>query len=554
MTRAMGTFKMIRFSFLYRDHPRMVFASLAALVTLGVYQVGTTTSTRARPGLAANSSFAPMSVSLLSANSAAAPAPDAAAGVPRSNSIGINLSFPGNWSHERAFMNLTRGSNWFSITSQGWKDMEADRINPDGTLKSLNPGEELALPLFIPRPAPSGVTIRCTWVGTGSVTAFGETITRLASSANSLEFKWVVNYPQPAGMWLQMSGISATDPVRQIDCRESDAPRDKLFYDDFISSLTPYSTVRFLDWQSINANLPTPRWSNRPRPESFLLSTHGVPVEDMVALAKEANIDPWFLMPWNADEEYVLRFAQYVHDNLPANRKVYVEMSNEVWNWGFPVTIQARDEGIAAGLGEGQDAMIRRYAQKSTWALKLWTRVFADRPQSLVRVVSTQHVVPYFSEQILSFRDTAKYVDAVATAPYFGHDLYSRIPQTASMNEAMRELAVAADESIELGVKQKGVATRFGKRYITYEAGQHVVTANNIPLMTQLNRDPGMYDVYTRYITRWQDKVGGLLMLFNSTLPTAWAGAWGLREYAGQPLSETPKRRAALDYIAAHPN
>ena len=54
-----------------------------------------------------------------------------------------------------------------------------------------------------------------------------------------------------------------------------------------------------------------------------------------------------------------------------------------------------------------------------------------------------------------------------------------------------------------------------------------------------------MYDLYTSYLDRWRREVGGPLVLYQST----GNGAWGHKDYTGQPLSETPKMRAIIDFI-----
>ncbi|SNT03297.1 hypothetical protein SAMN06295912_1331, partial [Sphingomonas laterariae] len=40
--------------------------------------------------------------------------------------------------------------------------------------------------------------------------------------------------------------------------------------------------------------------------------------------------------------------------------------------------------------------------------------------------------------------------------------------------------------------------------------------------------------------------------LYNNTGPVSQWGAWGLREYAGQPIAETPKLKAANEYKAVN--
>jgi hypothetical protein len=66
-----------------------------------------------------------------------------------------------------------------------------------------------------------------------------------------------------------------------------------------------------------------------------------------------------------------------------------------------------------------------------------------------------------------------------------------------------------------------------------------------------MNRDPRMGDVYRRFLRRWRDEFGDLLVLYASVSRMGTGGVhFGLSEYSGQPLSEAPKRKAVLETIA----
>jgi hypothetical protein len=92
------------------------------------------------------------------------------------------------------------------------------------------------------------------------------------------------------------------------------------------------------------------------------------------------------------------------------------------------------------------------------------------------------------------------------------------------------------------------VAAKLGKRYIAYEAGQHIIL-NDVELASQVQRDPRMYDAYRRYLSLWKSQIGDTLMMYTSVQPVVQWGGWGLLEYSGQPLSEAPKMRAVRDAL-----
>jgi hypothetical protein len=59
-----------------------------------------------------------------------------------------------------------------------------------------------------------------------------------------------------------------------------------------------------------------------------------------------------------------------------------------------------------------------------------------------------------------------------------------------------------------------------------------------------------MYDIYKRYTADWKSQLGDTVAFYSATGQISKYGSWGIREYAGQPISETPKRRAVLEYNA----
>jgi hypothetical protein len=254
-------------------------------------------------------------------------------------------------------------------------------------------------------------------------------------------------------------------------------------------------------------------------------------------------------IPWNADDDYITRYATYVRDNMAAGHKVYVETSNEVWNWSYPVATQACNEAKAAGLPQAEGVGIgcsgERYAQRTRQIMQIWTTVFSGQMDRLVRVFAWQHVQPYWSDRLLAYQNTYQYVDALATGAYFGHE----ITDTQTVDQIMTSLPAMVNETVKYGVQQKAVAQKYNLRYVTYEGGQHVFLPNNVPLLQQVQRDPRMADAYTQYVNEWKNQIGDTLTLFALSGSISRYGAWGLFEYPGQPLAETPKMRAVASFL-----
>jgi hypothetical protein len=52
----------------------------------------------------------------------------------------------------------------------------------------------------------------------------------------------------------------------------------------------------------------------------------------MVDLANRLALDSWICIPHLADDNYVTETARFFRRNLRTDVKIYVELSNEVWN------------------------------------------------------------------------------------------------------------------------------------------------------------------------------------------------------------------------------
>ncbi len=247
------------------------------------------------------------------------------------------------------------------------------------------------------------------------------------------------NLPDPDGalpvVVLTLSGVDSADPIRDIDCRETTMPATTRI--DRSSSPRFGASRSSASWIGRTANQNAPvTWQTRHLPGAIDTTRgDGVAIEDMIALAKDAGADAWFNMPYNGDDDYYERFARLVHDSLPADRTVYVEFGNEVWNHAFKVAAQAMQEGQAANLSDNANkAGLLRYAQRLAHVMDIWEKVYADRPRSLVRVAACQNS-DWCAKTVLGYEDTARHVDAMATAPYSARasiTLFMQAPPTCS--------------------------------------------------------------------------------------------------------------------------
>ena len=447
-------------------------------------------------------------------------------------------------------MKLAAGGGWSSIRNGVWSETPAGRIDPGGTVPTLQPGESVALSLTRPPRSRNGdIAIRCRFDGRGTVNGVAMAAPQI--QPGRIDFIWRRDVDTA---YFRIDATDPVDPVRNIDCREADADPKLVFDPAFVDSVRPYRAVRFMDWMQANMNRAGD-WTRRTLPGSTIQAgPQGVAVEHLVALANQAHVDPWFVMPWNADATYMENFARYVHDHLDPARTTYVEIGNEVWNLDFPAGKQALAEGQRLKLGvTPEEARMRRYAQRAVEGFKVWERVYADAPRRIVRVLSGQNawIDPFM--MALTYQDTVRHVDALSSAVYFGQTLLTEPPaDTRDLGPLFAQLDASIASSFDAARRYKAAADARGLRYIAYEGGQHAnYSGPDRTLVPRLNRDPRMGDAYRRFAAAWDREFGDLLMIYHSTSPVGPSMHFGLQEYSGQPLAEAPKRRAVLEAIAA---
>ena len=300
-------------------------------------------------------------------------------------------------------------------------------------------------------------------------------------------------------------------------------------------------------------NAPMRIWAQRPTPRALSQAgDKGVALEDMVELCTQLKCDPWFNLPLDTDADYYRNFAVYVRDHLPRDRKIYVELSNEVWNDGFLQGQLASQRGRALYPSAfPAQANTFYYADRVRALMKIWDEVFKGQQDRLVRVFGSQAVYADRADMGLEHNDTWKSVDALAIAPYFG-GFIQNIPLSgpARLDAVFTEGPKDIDKAIKDALANKAVAYRHHLRLVAYEGGQGYFgyTADAGADIKALEHDPRMYQLYQNYLKRWKREVGGPLVLFDSVS----SGSFAHKDYTGQPLAEAPKMCAAVEFIDAN--
>ncbi len=354
--------------------------------------------------------------------------------------------------------------------------------------------------------------------------------------------------------------VSAADQCPSGQYLSFEAHADSILFNPaYLTYLRDFPVLRFMDAMETNSREHVQRtWRDRPSMQDATWQKRGWPVEVMVALANRVGADPWFTMPHAADDAYVRQFAQYVRQHLDGDRKVYIEYSNEVWNGIFPQHDYAVEQGRKLRLDRDEDvAGWKFYSRRSVEIFDIWSSVFGQQKDRLVRVMATQAVNDYMTRLLLDYQQAWKHVDALAVAAYFGGDAGAGDVDRVRKMSKDRFFAYLQKVEIPRIAKEyrmnAAIARKFGLSLIAYEGGQHLVgvgpavdDARLTQRFMEANRDPRMESLYLAMYRAWKQVGGDLFMHYSGPGQYSKWGSWGIKEYLLQPEAQAPKYRATL--------
>ncbi len=566
--------------------------------------------------------------------------------------LGVNLTAPARFATDLPFINEMKRSDVITQTLRIWDTGELDRVDFDanGWPRSLAPqdGEpttydRISYVLFggdysgwdVP-PPPAGVfTVYYEGEGTLSYQMGAEKVGDCGTGCEKVQITPAeglvvisITATDPQGTGNYLRNVQVIHPGGICDgnkykwypddtaCPETYTSltelRDtELFHPDYLNALKHYRSVRFMDtsfanyfplpnWASAEdmLALPLKEWSDRSTPQDAVWSSEdkgGWPVETMIELARELDLEPWFTLPVWGSDDYYTQYALLVKTLLPEEQSVYIEYGNEIWNGGFAPGAWVHHKGIEFWPDETDTwkARMNYFAKRTVEMCALWKEAWGDQSDRVQCVMGAQSASEWITKNYvldcpLWVNDErnpkigercAEQVDALAIAPYFGGyigdasnqdivagwwdqgqvgmdklfveltegGLVPNSPAGGALARARREMGeharLAANDSLEL---------------IAYEAGQHLAGTGDAldnpkvqSLFSAANTDERMSALYYQYLNDWKAQGGQLISLYKSVGPQTKYGSWGMTTYQGE--SPSVKLRGVNRFAALTP-
>jgi hypothetical protein len=532
--------------------------------------------------------------------------------------IGMNLSGIADWQPGFPFVNLMWGARvWLTRDTSGqgpWTTNQMARIQLD----------ENGYPLELPAVLDGGKRPQFVFTILPNTSKPGRYVV-LYDGEGSLSFgggSRLVN-SRPGRIEITMRHAGG-DAIEEIGIRTSvrgnhvrnirivpieQEKRDLMqnpFLPEFLEFCQPWHCLRFMDWQITNRST-LKSWSERKRPgfytqvgsdgdpDGIFGPPHeswqqkwamGVTTETCLQLANLTRSDAWICIPHLADQDYIREQARLVKEQLDPQLKVYVEFSNEMWNWSF---LQAqwmiRSElasdlvvsgggkppwragrkpdrfvnGIVAqGAGEGTDhpertgALFRR-------CFAIWEDVFkgADRKR-LVRVCAVQASWTDTVERTLGWVMRNGGCDALSPTGYFGpsepiYKKWAAAGAALTADQVIADMRGAIQSEAKFVATNAAIAKKAGVRLVVYEGGQHIQPENQQivpynPALAAAQTHPEIYELMRLNMDLHARAGCELFCAFNSVgKQGARYGSWGHIEHYGEDPTRAPKYRAILE-------
>jgi hypothetical protein len=421
-----------------------------------------------------------------------------------------------------------------------------------------------------------------------------------ASLVSSSTGQYIINVVTPnSGIDFR---ITSTDPnhtgnyirnIRVVKAEEASLlAAGNVYTPAFLAQMQNFHVLRFAGWAETGQANVIGSWANRTQPtDAGWGSANGVPLEAEVQLANAVGIDPWLNVPINADDNYITLMATLIHSSLNKSQRVYLELSNEVWNSGFPQYAYAAAQGQAMWPSSGastNDLNRSWYGMRTAQMCDIWKSVWGSDGSRVTCILGAQAANPYSATQSLNcplWSGTGNApcaghnISAVAIAPYFALPSQAPLSWTSNSDGGLANLfqefnqgglisgdypGGALKQQSDWEVAMIAAIAPYKLPLVAYEGGQSLVafpTYQNGSPVTNLyvaaNRDPRMGAAYTTLLNNWKSNGGGMFIIYDDISQANMYGEWGALESFMDiisPLSSAPvKWQAIQNFITGDP-
>ena len=341
-----------------------------------------------------------------------------------------------------------------------------------------------------------------------------------------------------------------------------------------------FSTIRFMCALDTNGNVEwdakgplTQSWANRKlladasvsRMET-LNKKDGWPWELVIQLCNEMKMDPWINIPVSVDDEYIRQLALLLKSQLDPERAIYIEHSNEIWNFGFIQyawnKARAVQEVKAGHVRYDYDQVAneelwaqRRHAQRVKDSVDIFASVFGKeeinrRIRGILAGVTADPEGFFICGRLAGMLeylqatggDPRNYIYAISVPLYYGGEAAKGEGATVnfSVDQILEDMRQSIDDAMDGRAKVVALARKYqlAGGVCSYEGGQDLGggRTENVGNRIRAVRDPRQVELYRKnFAEGYWDLGGNLAMQFTLAGVYSRYGAWGLTDDLRDP-------------------
>jgi hypothetical protein len=467
-------------------------------------------------------------------------------------SVGVNVEGVADFGRSFMFADAMKSARHFGSVNSPWD--EAAPVDASG----WPVGDAAATVIVLDNTGPTPIRID----GTYHFSAIGKiNVSPVASNAYVTNWKYdaasdittadvVVN---AGATQLHLNFTGDPDGAKDIHLWRPGTGPGQTFTPEFLQSFDGVQTLRMMDFARTNTVQVT-EWADRAKVTDAIQSTEqkGAAWEYAIELANTLHKDLWVNVPIGASDDYVAKMATLFHNTLDPSLHLYVEYSNEVWNYTFQqfhVNYSNAQAEVAANPGDlnfdnannTYQYAWRRVAKRLVEVKDIFADVYGNNAiNDTVRpVLASQIGWSFVLKDQLAYlehrfgTDLSHQIYAVAGAPYLsiGDTLSNSSGLTVDqIFVALNQNLADSQASIQ---KYEAMAIDHRLNLLYYEGGidiQGDTGGNFWNAKLPSNYDPRMYDLVRGYlINAFQNGADGVVYYSQISSYTTW-GSWGLTD------------------------
>jgi hypothetical protein len=413
---------------------------------------------------------------------------------------------------------------------------------------------------------------RFTFDGAGTYTINGSGVSNITYSAGQAEFDLTLPAtPGESTLTVVITALTPGNHMRNMKMFKTEhaalVAAGRLTRPNY-----PFNNVGCLRWmetQAIN-NDPYPRGAGQwPTPNTFSWGHRGISIEEICQAANETGVRPWINIHHAATDAYVTHIATVARNNLNPALPLYVEFTNEIWNFSFPGQTSyaiAQANALWGVRPEPEGSWLQWHGGRGAQVMDIFSSVFAGQTSRLVRVLGVATGVPGWEALQL---DAPLWVglgrpaprlsyDAIAVGGYWGSELQQDPAIPAALLTQLNISQAAAEAYLRNrylspsteGSAQgelfgewdyfRGVCNTRGLDMLMYEGGTHLVLESSYsnhpqlqPFINAYNYSADIVEFYRRALNRWAIVGDSGYNQFVTYGYPGSAGPWGMLRYWG---------------------